>query len=138
MAKAPEKSREKGGETGDGRREMMTLRLKDIDTDWRYLAAIPKDPSKAGRRKTGDGRRCECLIGVISSRRHRGEPERAMTSSTVYRLPSHRFYCPMWFHILPEALSKNQWSKDVIYRLPSTLSPVLLPRVVSHLARGIE
>ena len=48
-----------------------------------------------------------------------------MSSSTVYPLTSHRFYCPVWFHILPEALSKNQWGKDFLYRLPSYVSPIL-------------
>ena len=43
-------------------------------------------------------------------------------SSTVFRLASHRFYCHVGFHFLPEALRKNISGKDVIYRLPSPVS----------------
>lgn len=42
----------------------------------------------------------------------------------VYRLTSHRFYCPVRLHFMPEAESKNQTGKDVFYRLTSTVSPV--------------
>ena len=45
---------------------------------------------------------------------------------------------PVRYHLLPQAERKNQSGKDVFYRLTSTVSPVLLPRVVSFLAGGIK
>ena len=54
----------------------------------------------------------------------RWKDRRRTTSSSVYRLPSHRFCCPMRFHFSPEAKRENQSGKDVIYRLPSPVSPV--------------
>ncbi len=48
-----------------------------------------------------------------------------LSSSTVYPLTSHRYYCPMRFHFLPQAQRKNQSGKDVFSRLTSTVSPPL-------------
>ena len=61
-----------------------------------------------------------------------------MCSSTVLRLPSHRFSCRVRLHFLPEAEGNDQTGKDVIYRLPSYVSPVLSPRAVSFLAGGTK